>query len=390
MPAEPTLQGGKKSSPRLPLSSNIAPLDSADFRFQDADATPSPRPARGPRSHCAGARGPGAPTDDGRADELCGYVRERGRGRLPRQPRARRGARPSLRDGHDRARQADLLRYRLRPNGDIRGRSGGVREGGGLPPGEHPRRGSGGEGSRARRAARAGGTAARAAAEAGGPRCAGLQPRRQRRLRAPGREPLRAKRARADRTTRRREEPRPEPRLLQGRSTRDPRVTRPGVHHLGSGADGGSPHHRRHAARLPTHLRAAARPQRAGRAHCLRARPDAPSAPQDTPGQVPRADLRLRQRGDPASPAELGYLRSARLVRDQLRGPTRADGDPVGSVFARRLQDSRAGDARLPGRDSQLRRAARRRDPPTRARGRPPDRVRRGGLSPAAVAGGRL
>src|SRR5213593_1861801 len=100
------------------------------------------------------------------------------------------GARPSLRDGHLRARPADLLRDRLRPDGDVPGRSGGVRKVGGVPAGEHPRRGSRGEGSRARTAARAGGSAPRAAADPRDPRGAGLQPRRQRRPRPAGGEPL--------------------------------------------------------------------------------------------------------------------------------------------------------------------------------------------------------
>src|SRR5947207_9740680 len=93
------------------------------------------------------------------------------------------------------------------------------------------------------------------AADPRDPRGAGLQPRRQRRPRPAGGEPLRAERPRPDRTARRREEPRPEPRLLQGRSTRNPRVARPGVHHVGPSADGGPPHHRRDPARLSTHLR---------------------------------------------------------------------------------------------------------------------------------------
>src|SRR5205807_9831230 len=129
-------------------------------------------------------------------------------------------------------------------------------------------------------------------------------------------------------------------------------------------------------------LLAAARTKRASGAKNLRAVPDAPRASQDAPGQVPRVDLRLRQRGDAAGAAELGYLRSARLVWNELRGPARADGDPVGGILARRLQDARAGDARLPGGDPGVHGAARRRDPPSRARTRPAAGTGRGEVSP--------
>ena len=166
------------------------------------------------------------------------------------------------------------------------------------------------------------GAAPRPAAEARDPRRARLQPRRQRRLRPAVGEPLRAERPRrswASAPTGMNLDLNRDYFKAEAPETRASLAA--GVRHLGPRGDGGSAHHRRHAARLPPDLRAAARADRSRGAHAVRARPDAPRDPQSTlAGPLPRADLRLRQRRGPARTRELGHLRAARLVRHELRG----------------------------------------------------------------------
>ena len=121
-----------------------------------------------------------------RAHELPGDLHLRRRGRLPRlapRPGRRISSIPSAVSTEGRA---VPVRGRLAPPGARPGRGGPERQADGLPPGEHPRRRSGGEGGRADAAARPHPRAARAAArQPRAPRRADLQRGRQRRPRAP-------------------------------------------------------------------------------------------------------------------------------------------------------------------------------------------------------------
>ena len=223
---------GWRDAPRV-RHERLTAVDSPDDRL----AARPPRVAHGDRAG-RGSRRPDPAADGRRTHGLRVHVHERGGGRVPRQPPARRGADRRVRAGHHRARQADLFRDRLRPGCDVTGGSGRGREAGDLPAREHPRRGGGRERSRPRGPARARRRPARPAPEAGDSRRPGLQRRRQRRLRSAGDQSLRAEWSRVGGPASRRAEPRPEPRLLQGGSAGNARVLGPRLRHLGPGADG--------------------------------------------------------------------------------------------------------------------------------------------------------